>query len=98
MLLKPCKIVLVNLDVAVSTNKSPCESERLSHVVTRADLEGGGAGGPVPAKKTQKYRVFSNTGPDHIKKSQSYQASIKCWAVISTPAKRHSNGVSLAGR
>ena len=27
-----------------------------------------------------------------------YQASIQCWAIISTPAQRHLNGVSLAGR
>ena len=31
-------------------------------------------------------------------KSQSYQASIQCWAITSTPANRHLNGVSLAGR
>ena len=31
-------------------------------------------------------------------KSQSYQASIPCWAIIGPPAKRHLNGVSLAGR
>ena len=30
-------------------------------------------------------------------KSQSYQASIPCWAIIGQPAKRHLNGVSLAG-
>ena len=28
----------------------------------------------------------------------SYPASIQCWAIIGTPAKRHSNGVLLAGR
>ena len=27
-------------------------------------------------------------------KSQSYQASIQCWAIIGPPAKRHLNGVS----
>ena len=31
-------------------------------------------------------------------KSQSYQASIQCWAITSTQAKRHLNDVSLAGR
>ena len=30
-------------------------------------------------------------------KSQSYQSSIQCWTIIGTPAKRHLNGVSLAG-
>ena len=31
-------------------------------------------------------------------KSQSYYSSIHCWAIIGPPAKRHLNGVSLAGR
>ena len=31
-------------------------------------------------------------------KSQSYQASIRYWAISGTPAKRHLNGVSLAGQ
>ena len=31
-------------------------------------------------------------------KSQSYQASIRCWAISGTPAKRHLNGVWLAGQ
>ena len=26
-------------------------------------------------------------------KSQSYQASIQCWAIVDPPAKRHLNGV-----
>ena len=30
--------------------------------------------------------------------SQSYQSSIQCWAIIGPVAKRHLNGVSLAGR
>ena len=31
-------------------------------------------------------------------KAQGYQARIQCWAIIGTPAKRHLNGVSLAGQ
>ena len=65
---------------------------------------GGGGGGakgldlPPPLGKSQKYRVFfSNTGLDPLK-IVSYQASIQCWATIGMPAKRHLNGVSLAGR
>ena len=27
-----------------------------------------------------------------------YEASIQCWAIIGTPAKRHLNAASLAGR
>ena len=31
-------------------------------------------------------------------KSQTYQASIQCWAIIGTPEKHHLNGDLLAGR
>ena len=31
-------------------------------------------------------------------KSQSYQSSIQCWAIIGPPVKRHLNGVALTGR
>ena len=31
-------------------------------------------------------------------KSQSYQASIRCWAISGTPAKRHLSGVWLGGQ
>ena len=42
----------------------------------------GGAGVRTPNK------VFlNNTAPDPFK-SQSYQASIQCWAIIGTPVKR----------
>ena len=37
---------------------------------------------------------LSNTGPDPMKN----KASIQCWAIIVTPAKSHSNGVSLTGQ
>ena len=33
-----------------------------------------------------------------LKNQKSHQASIQCWAIFGTPAKRHLNGVSLAGR
>ena len=58
----------------------------------------GGDRGSGPPLKNHKNIVFpSNFDPDPLK-SQSYQASIQCWAIIGTPAKRHFNGVSLAGR
>ena len=52
---------------------------------------------PPPPGKSQNYRFLSNTGLDPLK-SQSYQASIQCKAIIGTPAKRHLDGISLAGR
>ena len=59
----------------------------------------GGDRGPDPSpvknhKNIVSYQFWSRS-PE---KSQSYIASIQCWAIISTPAKRHLNGVSLAGR
>ena len=53
---------------------------------------GGGLGGPDPLKNHQNIGFLSNTSP-----SQSYQVSNQCSAIIGTPAKRHLNGVSLAG-
>ena len=58
---------------------------------------GGGEGVRAPWKITKNIGFFSNTGPSPDLKSQSYQ-TIQCWAIIDTPAKRHLNGVSLAGR
>ena len=51
---------------------------------------GGGKGdrGSGPPLKNHKNIGFSsNTGPDPLK-NRSYQASIQCWAIIGTPAKR----------
>ena len=53
-----------------------------------ADPEGGTGGPDPPPEKSQKYRVYGNTGPNPLKNC-SYQASIQCWAIIGTPAKRH---------
>ena len=48
-----------------------------------------GTGGPdtPPPRTITKYRVSSNTASDPLK-NRSYQASIQCWAIIGTPAKR----------
>ena len=60
------------------------------NVLSCADPEGGGgAGGPdPPPEKSQNIGFSSNTGPDPLK-NHCYQASIQCWAIIGTPAKRH---------
>ena len=47
---------------------------------------------PGPLKNHKNIGFLSNSGPDPLK------ISIQCWAIISTPAKRHLNGVSLEGR
>ena len=53
---------------------------------------------PPPPEKTQKLRGPKQYWSRSPEKSQSYQASIQCWVIIGPPAKRHLNGVSLAGR
>ena len=58
---------------------------------------GGPRGGGNPLMENHKNIVFFCL-PILVRiplKSQSYQASIQCWAII---AKRHLNGVSQAGR
>ena len=55
----------------------------------------GGQDLPPPLKNHKNKGFFSNTGPDPLK---NHKASIQCWAIIGSPAKRHLNGVSLAGR
>ena len=52
---------------------------------------GMGGGGVSPEKKIV---ILTNLIQDPPEKSQN----IQCWAIISTPAKRHLNAVSLAGQ
>ena len=47
---------------------------------------GGGTGGPDPPEKSQKIRVSKQYRSRSPEKSQSYQASIQCWAIIGPPA------------
>ena len=57
--------------------------------MTCEDPEGGArVPDPPPPEKSQNIGFSSNTGPDPLKDS-SYQASIQCWAIIGTSAKRH---------
>ena len=55
----------------------------------------GGQGVRTPLKNHKNIGFSSNTGPDPLK-NRSYQASIQCWAIIGTPAKRHS-GIAYSG-
>ena len=64
----------------------------------RGSRRGGGGQGVRPPLKNHKNIVFfSNTGPDPLKITK-HQARIQLWFIIGPPAKRHLNGVSLAGR
>ena len=45
-----------------------------------ADPEGGRGPDPYPLKNHKTIGFLSNTGPE---KSQSYKASIQCWAIVS---------------
>ena len=60
-------------------------------------IQRGGTGGPDPLENYKNIGFLSNTCPDPLK-SQRYQVSIQCLAIIGPPAKRHLNGVSLAGQ
>ena len=51
-------------------------------------MRGSRGGYSPPSLKIHKdIGAHSNTGLDPLK-SQSYQASIQCWVIIGTPAKR----------
>ena len=50
--------------------------------------KGSGPPPPPPLKNHTHLGFSSNTGPNPLK-NRSYQASIQCWAIIGTPAKRH---------
>ena len=71
------------------------------NIAAWADREWGieGPDPPTP-EKSENIVFFCNTCLDPLKneKSQNYQASIQCWAIIYPAAKRHFDGVSLAGR
>ena len=59
----------------------------------------GGTGGPVSLWKITKIKGFlAILVRIAWKKTQSYQASIHCWAIFGPPAKRHLNCVLLAGQ
>ena len=60
-------------------------------------IQRGRQGVQAPLKNHKNIEFLSNWfgSPE---KSQSYQASIQCWAIISMPAKRHLNGISMAGQ
>ena len=61
---------------------------------------GGGEQGvrtPPPLKNQKDIGFLSNTGPDPLKNHKDTNPAFNVGAIIGTPAKRHLNGVSLAG-
>ena len=77
--------------LAYTNNQDPYQS--WPPVYARIQREEQGVRAPPPLKNHKNIRSLGSP-----EKSQGYQASIQCWATISTPAKRHLNGVSLAGQ
>ena len=66
-------------------NKSKATSS-LSLSLSMGGSRGGhGVRTPPPLKNHKNIGFLNNTAADPLK-SQSYQASIQCWAVIGTPA------------
>ena len=65
--------------------------------MTCADPEGGGAWGPETLKHHKNISFPSNIGPNLLKITK-LPSQHSMWATIGPPAKRHFNGVSLAGR
>ena len=65
----------------------------LAHSGIQRQRAGQGVWTPPPWKIN-----LSNIGLDHPEKLQLCQASIRCWAITSTPWKHHLNGVLLAGQ
>ena len=80
----------IHLDSVELCDKTcPLSRSSLTSCALHVRIQRGGRGsGPLPLKNRKKCGFSSNTGPDPLKNC-SYQASIQCWAIIGTPAKRH---------
>ena len=75
-------------------------------VKTMCGSRGGTWGSDPPLKNYKNIGFLGDTGPDPLKKHKATKPAFKVGppaarqrnAIIGTPAKRHLNGVSLAGR
>ena len=74
----------------------PCNEQMVRIHMPRSRVGDRGSGPTLEKHKTIGFLSNTVSGPDP-QKSQSYQVSIQCWAIISPLAKSHINGVSLAG-
>ena len=82
----------------IEEGQSTCRNDEWQSVrALCADPEGEAGGRDTPWKITNIWGSLAILVWIPLK-SQSYQSSIQCWAIIGPVAKRHLNGVSLAGR
>ena len=67
--------------------------------IRHAQIQRGGTGGPDPPPPENHKNIgfLSNTGPNSLKITK-LPSQIQCSPIIGTPAKRHLNGILLAGR
>ena len=84
-------------DVVFQNITYRCFKTNSKHARTQRGGGDRGSGPPSPWKLTI-YIGFLAILVRIPWKSQSCQANIQCWATIGTPAKRHSNAISLVGQ
>ena len=71
---------------------------KLSNIHVRIQRGGGGQGVRTPRKIHKNTGFLSNTGSDPLKNHKATKPAFNVETIIGTPANRHLNGVSLAGR
>ena len=59
---------------------------------------GGGRGSVPPLKNHKNIGFLSNTGTDPLKNHKATKPAFNVGQSSAPPAKRHLNGISLAGR
>ena len=86
--------------LTIVADMMPTTSKQTPHIGEICADPEGGAVGPDPPPPLEKYKNigFLSKLVRILLKSQGYQSSIQCWAIIGSPAKRHLIGVLLAGR
>ena len=90
-----------NITLTISRQNSTTVSTYQENIpiIRHGWIQRGETGGPdpPPLENHKGIGFLSNTGPDRLKTTKLL-ASSQFWAIIGTPAIRHLNVVSLAGR